>query len=104
MPSKDPKIQKALKDGTISKKQYEKMPDGLLLGIIKRGGNKGTKKGGARKGAMAGSRLAFDDTKQEKNKYFLIYMDNIDYFFINYYRTIKYILDYIYMPTYKTIK
>jgi len=69
MPSKDPKIQKALKDGTISKKQYDKMPDGLLLGIIKKGGNKGTtKKGNRRKGAMAGSRLAFDDTKQEKDK------------------------------------
>tara|TARA_R110000765_G_scaffold244996_4_gene347196 strand:+ start:1359 stop:1559 length:201 start_codon:yes stop_codon:yes gene_type:complete len=29
---------------------------------------KGTKKGGARKGAVAGSRLAFDDTKQSKRK------------------------------------
>tara|TARA_R110002012_G_C11268442_1_gene569100 strand:+ start:84 stop:338 length:255 start_codon:yes stop_codon:yes gene_type:complete len=29
---------------------------------------KGTDKGGARKGKMAGSRLAFDDTKQEKMK------------------------------------
>ena len=27
MPSKDPKILKAVKDGLISKKQYEKMPD-----------------------------------------------------------------------------
>ena len=50
MPSKDPKILKAVKDGLISKKQYEKMPDGLLMGIIKRGGNKGTKKGGGRRG------------------------------------------------------
>ncbi len=38
-----PKIKKALKDGHISKKQYDKMPDGLLLGIIKKGGNKKTK-------------------------------------------------------------
>ena len=68
MPSKDPKIQKAVKDGLISQKQYDKMPDGLLLGIIKRGGNKGSKKGGARKGQPKGSRLAFDDTKQEKSK------------------------------------
>tara|TARA_S200002703_G_C3733366_1_gene225418 strand:+ start:611 stop:847 length:237 start_codon:yes stop_codon:yes gene_type:complete len=29
---------------------------------------KTTKKGNARKGAMPGSRLAFDDTKQEKKK------------------------------------
>ena len=43
MPSKDPKIQKALKDGVISQKQYDKMPDGLLIGIIKKGGNKGNK-------------------------------------------------------------
>ena len=68
MPSKDPKILKAVKDGLISKKQYDKMPEGLLLGIIKRGGNKGTKKGGARKGQPAGSRLAFDDTAQEEKK------------------------------------
>ena len=38
------------------------------MGIIKRGGNKGTKKGGARKGQPAGSRLAFDDTAQEEKK------------------------------------
>ena len=42
MPSTNPKIKKALKDGHISKKQYDKMPDGLLLGIIKKGGNKKT--------------------------------------------------------------
>ena len=34
MPSKNPKIQKAYKDGTITKKQYDKLSDGLLLGII----------------------------------------------------------------------
>ena len=36
MPSKNPKIQKAYKDGKITKKQYDKLSDGLLLGIIKK--------------------------------------------------------------------
>ena len=46
MPSKDPKIQKAYKDGVITKGQYEKLSDGLLLGIIKKkgGGKKETRK------------------------------------------------------------
>ena len=34
MPSKNPKIQKAYKDGKITKGQYDKLSDGLLLGII----------------------------------------------------------------------
>lgn len=34
MPSDNPKIKKALKDGKITKKQYDKLPDKLLLGII----------------------------------------------------------------------
>lgn len=38
------KIKKALKDGIITKKQVEKMPEGLVLGMIKRGGNKRGKK------------------------------------------------------------
>jgi len=41
MPSKNPTIQKAFKDGMISKGQYEKLSDGLLLGIIKK--KKGSK-------------------------------------------------------------
>jgi len=41
MPSKNPTIQKAFKDGVITKGQYEKLSDGLLLGIIKK------KKGGS---------------------------------------------------------
>ena len=41
MPSKDPKIQKAYKDGVISKGQYDKLSDGLLLGIIKKKGGGG---------------------------------------------------------------
>jgi len=36
MPSKDPKIVKAYKDGVITKGQYDKLSDGLLLGIIKK--------------------------------------------------------------------
>ena len=43
------KIQKAVKDGVISKKQMEKMNEGVLLGMIKKKGGmkkkpKGTKK------------------------------------------------------------
>jgi len=41
MPSKNPKILKALKSGKISKKQYEKLPESLLLGIAKKGDAKG---------------------------------------------------------------
>ena len=36
MPSDNPKIQKAFKDGIITKGQYDKLSDGLLLGIIKK--------------------------------------------------------------------
>ena len=41
MPSKNPKIVAALKSGKISKKQYDKLPDALLLGIAKKGDKKG---------------------------------------------------------------
>lgn len=41
MPSKNPKIQAALKSGKISQKQYNKLPDGLLLGIAKKADSKG---------------------------------------------------------------
>tara|TARA_R110000803_G_scaffold28762_1_gene66214 strand:- start:234 stop:446 length:213 start_codon:yes stop_codon:yes gene_type:complete len=41
MPSQNPKIRKALKDGQITKKQYDKLPDALLLGIVKKGDSKG---------------------------------------------------------------
>lgn len=41
MPSQNPTIKKALKDGKISKKQYDKLPDALLLGIAKKGDKKG---------------------------------------------------------------
>ena len=46
------KLQKAVKDGLITQKQYDKMPEALLLGIVKRGGNKGrkSKKGKKKKG------------------------------------------------------
>ena len=36
MPSKNKAVQKALKDGKITKKQYDKLPDALLLGIAKK--------------------------------------------------------------------
>lgn len=44
MPSKNPTIQKAYKDGMITKGQYEKLSDGLLLGIIKKKGSSNSKK------------------------------------------------------------
>jgi hypothetical protein len=74
MPTADQ--QKALKQGHITKNQYDKLPSYLLDGIIRKRRasaspqkkSKNTTKGRARKGAMVGSRLAFDDTKQEKRK------------------------------------
>ena len=51
MPSKNPTIQKAYKDGTITKGQYDKLGDALLLGIIKKKKGGGTKKGEVRKTA-----------------------------------------------------
>ena len=70
MPSE--KLKKAVKDGIITQKQYDKLPEAMLLGLVKKGGNKGkkgkgTKKGGARKGKPKGSRLAYDDTKKKKS-------------------------------------
>ena len=66
---------KAVKEGWITKRQYEKLPEALLDGIIKSKKKSGKKvkewsetKGEARKGKLPGSRLAFDDTKQEKKK------------------------------------
>ena len=41
MPSKNKTVLKALKDGKITKKQYDKLPDALLLGIAKKGDAKG---------------------------------------------------------------
>ena len=41
MPSKNKEVLKALKDGKISKKQYDKLPDALLLGIARKGDAKG---------------------------------------------------------------
>ena len=66
MPSKNKTIQKAYKDKLITKGQYDKLSDGLLLGIIKK--KKNTKKGSARKGQPKGARLAYDDTKDERKK------------------------------------
>ena len=55
MPSKNPTIQKAFKDGMISKGQYDKLSDGLLLGIIKK------KKGDGKTKSKAGK-------KEERHK------------------------------------
>lgn len=41
MPSKNKEVLKALKDGKITKRQYDKLPDGLLLGIARKGDSKG---------------------------------------------------------------
>ena len=41
MPSKNATIKKALKDGKLTKKQYDKLPDALLLGIAKKGDKRG---------------------------------------------------------------
>ena len=58
MLSKNPTIQKAYKDGVISKGQYDKLGDALLLGIIKKkkSGKTTTSKGMVRKTA----RLAYE--------------------------------------------
>ena len=62
MPSKNKTIQKAYKDGVISKGQYDKLGDALLLGIIKKKGKGGTKKGEVRKTA----RKAYEPKKGQK--------------------------------------
>jgi len=59
MPSKNPTIQKAFKDGVITKGQYEKLSDGLLLGIIKK--KKGMK-------AKPKAKDKGDHTKEKRHK------------------------------------
>ena len=44
MPSKDKKILAALKSGKISQKQYSKLPEALLLAIVKSKTKKSSKK------------------------------------------------------------
>jgi len=65
MPSKNPTIQKAYKDGVITKGQYDKLSDGLLLGIIK-------KKKGSKSKSKAGSRTSDREArggkKEERHK------------------------------------
>ena len=69
-------LKKAVKDGLISQKQYDKMPEKLLHGIVakkkkstfKGGKGTGTKKGGARKGQPKGARLAYDALKKKGKK------------------------------------
>ena len=43
-PKRDAVVVKGLKDGLITQKQYDKMSDGLLKGIVKKGGNGSKKK------------------------------------------------------------
>ena len=45
MPSKNPIIKSAYKEGMITKGQYDKLSDGLLLGIIKKSKKKSPSKG-----------------------------------------------------------
>tara|TARA_R100000700_G_C3138219_1_gene120894 strand:- start:434 stop:646 length:213 start_codon:yes stop_codon:yes gene_type:complete len=70
MPSENKEIQKALKSGKISKKQYEKLPEALLLGIARKGDAKGgvkekRKKVGKAKGKVGrpkkGSRVEIEE-------------------------------------------
>ena len=63
MPSDNPKIKKAFKDGVITKGQYDKLSDGLLLGIIKKK-TSSTKKGEVRKTA----RRAYEPEKKPAPK------------------------------------
>ena len=44
MPSQNPKIKSALKSGKISQKQYSKLPEALLLAIVKSKSSKSSKK------------------------------------------------------------
>jgi len=37
-------LKDAVKDGKISQKQLDKMPEKMLIGLVKKGGNSGTKK------------------------------------------------------------
>jgi len=62
MPSKNPTIQKAYKDGVITKGQYDKLSDGLLLGIIKK------KKGGGGGKGGSGGKKGGKGVKEERHK------------------------------------
>jgi len=76
MPSSNPTIKKAYKDGVITKGQYDKLSDGLLLGIIKKkkngNGNGNGKKTTTTKGMeRKTARLAYEKgkgTKEERKK------------------------------------
>tara|TARA_R110000851_G_scaffold4609_1_gene18725 strand:+ start:1131 stop:1442 length:312 start_codon:yes stop_codon:yes gene_type:complete len=63
MPSDNPKIQKAFKDGVITKGQYDKLSDGLLLGIIKK------KSGGAKSTTTAKSTTKGEERKTARKAY-----------------------------------
>ena len=70
-------LKKAVKDGLISQKQYDKMPAKMLEGLVAKKkkatkkpneGKATTKKGGARKGQPKGARLAYDAVKPRSGK------------------------------------
>jgi len=66
MPSKNKAVLKALKDGKITKRQYDKLPDALLLGIAKKGGVKEQrKKTGKEKGKPGRPRAGSKVTVKE---------------------------------------
>ena len=69
MPSKDPKIQKAYKDGVITKGQYDKLSDGLLLGIIKKKGGKAPAKAKDKKKTKKGDGVKESRKKLGKEKH-----------------------------------
>jgi len=66
MPSKDPMIQKAFKDGVITKGQYDKLSDGLLKGIIKK--KKGAKSKAPAKAKKGGVKEVRHKMGKEKHK------------------------------------
>lgn len=66
MPSKDPMIVKAFKDGVITKGQYDKLSDGLLKGIIKK--KKGAKSTKAKKGGVKEVRHKMGKEKHKRGR------------------------------------
>tara|TARA_S200002703_G_scaffold13611_1_gene11927 strand:+ start:3953 stop:4216 length:264 start_codon:yes stop_codon:yes gene_type:complete len=69
MPSKNPQIQKAYKDGKISKGQYDKLSDGLLLGIIKKkSGSKARGSSGGKVPKASGKKGGVKETRHKLGK------------------------------------
>ena len=69
MPSENPTIKKAFKDGVITKGQYDKLSDCLLLGIIKKKkGGGGGKGGGGKKGGVKEVRHKLGKEKHKRGR------------------------------------